>query len=89
MGMGGGGLFFFRAALLQEEVGTKDLVELRISRQKMLRNVPEMSRLVRGLLGRPPGPYPRMNLPPQGSIWHRNRVKSGNRCRINVESIPN
>ena len=38
--------------------------------------------------------------PPQGSIWHRfninstlirhrNRVKSGNRCRINVKSMPN
>ena len=28
--------------------------------------------------------------PPQRSIWHRNRVKSGrNRCRINVESMPN
>ena len=27
--------------------------------------------------------------PPQGSIWHRKRVKSGNRCRINVESMPN
>ena len=27
--------------------------------------------------------------PAQGSIWHRNRVKSGNRCRIDVESIPN
>ena len=25
--------------------------------------------------------------PLQGSIWQRNRVKSGNRCRINVESV--
>ena len=35
---------------------------------------------------RPPGPHPRIRLalPPQGSIWHRNRVKSGNRCRINA-----
>ena len=27
--------------------------------------------------------------PPQGSIWHRHRVKSGNRCGINVESMLN
>ena len=27
--------------------------------------------------------------PPQGSIWHRNRLKSGNWYRIDVESMPN
>ena len=38
---------------------------------------------------RPRRPHPRIRLalPPQGSIWHQNRVKSGNRCRINVESM--
>ena len=42
---------------------------------------------------KPPGPHPRLRLtlpsPAEGSIWHRNRVKSGNRCRSNVESMPN
>ena len=41
---------------------------------------------------RSPGPHPRICLAPshsQGSIWHRNRVKSGNRCQINVESMSN
>ena len=27
--------------------------------------------------------------PPQRSVWHQSGVKSGNRCRINVESTPN
>ena len=59
--------------------------------------------LVRCLLGTGP-PDPTLESaspsPPQGSIWHRfdidstlirhrNRVKSGNRCRINVESMLN
>ena len=58
---------------------------------------------VRGLLGTgPPDPTLESTSPslPQGSIWHRfnidstlirhrNRVKSGNRCRIDVESMPN
>ena len=37
-----------------------------------------------------PGPYSRIRLalPSSGSTWHRNRVKSGNRCRIDVESMP-
>ena len=54
---------------------------------------------VRGLLGTGP-PDPSLESaspsPPQGSIWHRfnidstsNRVKSGNRCRIDVESMLN
>ena len=53
--------------------------------------VPRIS-FVRGLLGKdPPDPTLESASPshPQGSIWHRNRVKSGNRCRINVESMPN
>ena len=45
----------------------------------------------RGLLGTSP-PDPTLEStspsPPQGSIWHRNRVKSGNRCRIDAKSIP-
>ena len=59
--------------------------------------------IVRGLLGTgPPGPTLESTSPspPQGTIWHRfnidstlirhrNRVKSGNRCRINVESMLN
>ena len=48
--------------------------------------------LARGLVGRgPPDPTLKSALPspPQGWIWHRSRVKSGNRCRINVESMPN
>ena len=59
--------------------------------------------IVRGLLGTGP-PDPTLESaspsPPQGSIWHRfnidstlirhrNRVKSGNRCGINVESMLN
>ena len=59
------------------------------------------SNVVRGLWGTDP-PDPTLEStspsPPQGSIWHRcnidstlirhrNRVKSGNRCRINVESM--
>ena len=46
--------------------------------------------LVRGLLGTDP-PNPTLESaspsPPQGSISHRNRVKSGNRGQINVESM--
>ena len=48
--------------------------------------------LVRGLLGTgPPGPtLESASLsPPQGSIWYRKRVESGNRCRIGVELMPN
>ena len=49
------------------------------------------SHVVRGLLGTGPleptlesaSPSPR-----QGSSWHRNRVKSGNRCRIDAKSTP-
>ena len=48
--------------------------------------------VVRGLLGTGP-PDPTLESPSpspfEGSIWHRNRVKSGNRCRINVESMLN
>ena len=61
------------------------------------------SSIVRGLLGTGP-PEPTLESaspsPPQGSIWHRfdidsilirhrNRVKSGNQCRIDVKSMPN
>ena len=40
---------------------------------------------------RPPGPHPRIRLalPSSGVDWHRNRLKAGNRCRINVESMLN
>ena len=42
-------------------------------------------RVVRGYMRhRRPGSFP-----PHGSIWHRNRVRSGHRCRINVESKSN
>ena len=47
--------------------------------------------IVRGLLGTgAPDPTLESASPssPQGSIWHRNRVKSGNRCRIDAESTP-
>ena len=44
--------------------------------------------LVRGLLGTDPRTPPSNPPRPQGSIWHRNRVKSGNRCRIDAESTP-
>ena len=48
--------------------------------------------IVRGLLGKgPPNPTLESASPSpfQGSIWHRNMVKPGNRCRIDVESMPN
>ena len=63
----------------------------------------ETPELVRGLLGTGP-PDPTLEFaspsPPQGSIWHRfnidstsirhwDMVKSGNRCRINVEPMFN
>ena len=47
---------------------------------------------MRGLLGTGP-PDPTLESaslsPPKESIWHQNRVKSGNRCRINVKSMLN
>ena len=49
------------------------------------------SRLLRGLLGTDPPGHALESIslsPPQGSIWHRTRVKSGGRCRIDVESTP-
>ena len=47
--------------------------------------------VVRGLGTSPPDPTleSASPSPPQGSIRHRNRVKSGNRCRIDAESMPN
>ena len=51
----------------------------------------KLLRIVRGFLGADPLDLTLESAspsPPQGSIWHRNRVKSGNRCRINVESMP-
>ena len=46
------------------------------------------AKVVRGLLGTGP-PDPTLESaspsPPQGSIWHRDRVKSGNRCRIDAK----
>ena len=51
---------------------------------------PISSNVVRGLLGTGP-PHPTLESaspsPPQRSIWHRNRVRSANQCRINVESM--
>ena len=50
-----------------------------------------MTSVVRALSGTgPPDPILESTSPspPQGSIWHRNRVKSGDRYRINVESMP-
>ena len=47
------------------------------------------SMFVRGLLGTGP-PDPNLEFaspsPPQGSIWHQNRVTSGYRCRIDATS---
>ena len=39
---------------------------------------------------RPPGPTleSASPSPPQGSIWHRNKGKSGNGCRIDAKSTP-
>ena len=42
-----------------------------------------------GLLGTGPTDQSASPSPPQGLIWHRNRVKSGHRCRIKVESMLN
>ena len=50
------------------------------------------SYFVRGLLGTGPADPTLESAspsPPQASIWHRNRAKSGNRCRIDAESMPN
>ena len=52
----------------------------------------EFSDLVRFIIGTGP-PDPTLESaspsPLQGSIWHQNRAKSGNRYRINVEPMPN
>ena len=62
---------------------------------------PRLARFFEGFIRhRPPVPHPQIHFtsPSHGSIWHpfnfdstlirhRNRAKSGNRCRINVESM--
>ena len=75
---------------------TQDLLQILIA-------VGEGCRSCEGFIRhRPPGPHLESPSPspPQGSIWHRfnidstsirhrNRVESGNRCRIDVKSMPN